>query len=130
MALYSRSGRPRPQSGGFELATWYFMRLSGVALFALALIHFSLQHFVFDPSQQTSTWIFNQRWNSLFWRGFDWLLLMMVLFHSFLGIRTVTMDYLKGGRRTLALMVLYLVGVVLFVMGTIVVFSVSLPLGK
>ena len=40
------------------------------------------------------------------------------------------MDYLKGGRRTLALMVLYLVGVVLFVMGTIVVFSVSLPLGK
>ena len=130
MALYSRSGRPRPQSGGFELATWYFMRLSGVALFALALIHFSLQHFVFDPSQQTSTWIFNQRWNSLFWRGFDWLLLMMVLFHSFLGIRTVTMDYLKGGRRTLALMLLYLVGVGLFAMGTIVVFSVPLPMGK
>ena len=130
MALYSRSGRPRPQSGGFELAAWYFMRLSGVALFALALIHFSLQHFVFDPSQQTSTWIFNQRWNSLFWRGFDWLLLMMVLFHSFLGIRTVTMDYLKGGRRTLALMLLYLVGVVLFAMGTIVVFSVPLPMGK
>ena len=30
MALYSRSGRPKPQSGGFELAAWYFMRLSGV----------------------------------------------------------------------------------------------------
>ena len=130
MALYSRSGRPRPQSGGFELAAWYFMRLSGVALFALALIHFSLQHFASDPKDQTSTWIFEQRWNSLFWRGFDWLLLMMVLFHSFLGIRTVTMDYVKGGRRTLALMVLYLVGVVLFAMGTIVVFSVQLPMAK
>ena len=51
MALYSRSGRPRPQSGGFELAAWYFMRLSGVALFVLALAHFSLVHFLFDPSQ-------------------------------------------------------------------------------
>ena len=37
MTLYSRSGRPRPLSGGFEIAAWYFMRLSGVALFVLAL---------------------------------------------------------------------------------------------
>ena len=130
MALYSRSGRPRPQSGGFELAAWYFMRLSGVALFVLALAHFSLQHFLFDPSTETSQWIFNQRWNSLFWRGFDWLLLMMVVLHAFLGIRTVTMDYLKGGRRTLALSILYMVGALVFVMGTIVVFSVPLTLGK
>ena len=130
MALYSRSGRPRPQSGGFELAAWYFMRLSGVALFVLALVHFSLQHFASDPKDQTSQWIFEQRWNSLFWRGFDWLLLMMVLLHAFLGIRTVTMDYIKGGRRTLALTTLYLVGVVVFVMGTVVVFSVPLPMAK
>ena len=127
MALYSRSGRPRPQSGGFELAAWYFMRFSGVALCVLALTHFSLEHFLFDPSQEDSTWIFNQRWNSLFWRGFDWLLLMMVLLHAFLGMRTVTMDYLQGGRRTLALTSLYLVGVVLFAMGTIAVATLQFP---
>jgi len=123
MALYSRSGRPRPLSGGFELAAWYFMRLSGVALLVLALTHFSLQHFVTDPKDQTSQWIFDQRWNSIFWRGFDWLLLTMVVFHSFAGMRTVTMDYLRGGRRTLALMSLYLVGIVVFAMGTVVVFA-------
>ena len=123
MTLYSRSGRPRPLSGGFELAAWYFMRLSGVALLVLALTHFSMQHFITDPKDQTSQWIFDQRWNSLFWRGFDWLLLMMVVFHSFVGIRTVTMDYLKGGRRTFALMGLYLVGFVVFTIGTIVVFA-------
>jgi len=128
MALYSRSGRPRPASGGFELAAWYFMRLSGVLLFVLALIHFSLQHFLFDPSQETSTWIFQQRWNSLFWRGFDWLLLMTVVLHAFLGVRTVTMDYLKGGKRTFALMTLYLIGAIVLVMGTIVVFSIPLPM--
>jgi succinate dehydrogenase / fumarate reductase membrane anchor subunit len=126
MALYSRSGRPRPQRGGFELAAWYYMRLSGVALFVLALTHFSLQHFVSDPSEQTSSWIFEQRWNSLFWRALDWTLLMMVLSHAFLGMRTVTMDYLRGGRRTFALTLLYLAGVVVFVMGTVVVFS-TLP---
>ncbi len=127
MALYSRSGRPRPQSGGFELASWYFMRLSGVALFVMALLHFSLQHFVSDPSTQTANWIFTQRWNSLFWRSFDWLLLVLVLLHAFLGIRTVTMDYLKGGKRTVALSALYLLGVLVFAMGTLVVFTVKMP---
>jgi succinate dehydrogenase / fumarate reductase membrane anchor subunit len=129
MAIYSRSGRPRPQSGGFELFAWYYMRLSGVALFVMALAHFSLQHFLFDPSQETSQWIFDQRWNSIFWRSFDWLLLMMVVSHAFLGVRTVTMDYLKGGKRTLALTALYMVGIVIFVMGTSVVLSVQFPGG-
>ena len=127
MALYSRSGRPKPQSGGFELAAWYFMRLSGVALFVLALIHFSVMHFVFDPSTEKAAWIFSARWNDILLRTFDWLLLMMVLTHAFLGIRTVTMDYLKGGPRTLVLATLSLVGVVLFVMGTSVVLSLQLP---
>ena len=127
MALYSRSGRPRPQSGGFELAAWYFMRLSGVALFVLALTHFSMQHFLSDPKDQTANWIFTQTWNSVFRRGLDWLMLVFVLLHAFLGMRTVTMDYLKGGKRTLILSVLYLVGAAVFAMGTIVVFTVKLP---
>ncbi len=126
MSLYTRSGRAKPQGGGLELAVWYLMRLSGVALFVLALGHFSIQHFIFDPSQQTSAWIFNQRWNSLFWRGFDWLLLMMVLFHSFMGVRTVATDYLKGGARLVVLTGIYLVAVVLFVMGTVVVLAMPL----
>src|ERR1035437_4159745 len=92
MALYSRSGRPRPQSGGFELAAWYFMRLSGVALFVLALTHFSMQHFLSDPKDQTANWIFTQAWNSVFRRGLDWLMLVFVLLHGFLGMRTVTME--------------------------------------
>ena len=127
MALYSRSGRPRPQSGGFELAAWYFMRLSGVALFVLALAHFSMQHFLSDPKDQTASWIFTQAWNSGLRRGLDWLMLVIVLAHIFLGVRTVTMDYLKGGWRILVLSALYLVGPVVFAMGTIVDFTVKIP---
>ena len=125
MALYSRSGRPRPQRGGFELAAWYYMRVSGVALFVLALTHFSVMHFVFDPAQEKSGFI-SARWDDVLIRSFDWLFLIVVLSHAFLGIRTVTMDYLRGGRRTLALMALSLLGIVIFVMGTMVVMTANI----
>ena len=125
MSLYSRSGRPHPQSGGFELAAWYYMRLSGVALFVLALTHFSVMHFLFDPAQEKSGFI-SARWDDIAIRSFDWLFLIVVLSHAFLGIRTVTMDYLRGGRRTLALMVLSIAGIVIFVMGTMVVVTANI----
>jgi succinate dehydrogenase / fumarate reductase membrane anchor subunit len=125
--MYSRSGRPRPQSGGFELAIWYYMRLSGVALFVLALTHFSVQHFVSDPKDQTAAWIFAEAWNNVLRRFLDWLMLVFVLSHAVLGMRTVTMDYVKGGLRTLALSVLWLVGAIVFAMGSLVVFTVTLP---
>lgn len=125
MALYSRSGRPRPQSGGFELAAWYYMRLSGLALFVLALTHFSVMHFLFDPAQEKSGFI-SARWDDIAIRSFDWLFLIVVLSHAFLGIRTVTMDYLQGGRRTLALMALSIVGIVVFVLGTLVVMTANI----
>ncbi|HEX8938995.1 MAG TPA: hypothetical protein VF763_02440 [Candidatus Limnocylindrales bacterium] len=127
MSLYTRSGRPRPQGSGLELAIWYLMRLSGVALFVLALAHFSIMHFLFDPANQTAEWIASQRWNSLLWRSFDWLLLMAVLFHSFMGVRTVVGDYVKGGNRTVAMSALYLVALALFAIGTIVVMNLPVP---
>jgi hypothetical protein len=37
------------------------------------------------------------------------------------------MDYIKGGKRTLVLSVLYLAGAAVLAMGTIVVFTVKLP---
>ncbi len=129
MATITRAGRARPQGGaGFEMAVWYLIRLSGLALFVLALSHFSITHFVSDPAEQTSQWILDERWSGLFWRTIDWLMLQMVVFHSFLGMRTVLGDYLKGGVRTAALMALYLLALVVFVMGTVAVMSVPVGL--
>jgi succinate dehydrogenase / fumarate reductase membrane anchor subunit len=123
MSRYSTIGRPRPQGGGLELAIWYLMRLSGLALFVLALSHFLIVHLVVDPSQQNANWIQQVRWSSMFWRAFDWTLLMMVLLHAFMGVRTVISDYAGGGARTALLMALYLTGIVLFVIGTMVVMT-------
>lgn len=123
--MSQRINRPRPQGGGLELAAWYLVRLSGLGLFVLALAHFSILHFLFDPSQETSSFIFGQRWNDLVWRVLDWSLLMLVILHSFLGVRTVVGDYVKGGTRTALMSGLYLLALLLFVLGTIVV--VGLP---
>lgn len=118
------SGRLRPTGSGFEVAVWYLMRVTGVALFVLALAHFSILHFIFDPAQQTAEFIAGQRWNQLFWRAFDWLLLMTVLFHGFLGMRTVLADYIHGARaRMVTMSLLYIVAIVLFIIGTVVVLT-------
>ncbi|MBF6606176.1 MAG: succinate dehydrogenase/fumarate reductase transmembrane subunit [Candidatus Limnocylindrales bacterium] len=123
MAIYSRSGRRRPSGGGFELFAWYLMRITGLGLFVLALAHFLILHVLYDPSQENATFIAHVRWSSLFWRVMDWSLLMLVLFHAFLGVRTVIGDYAKGGTRMFLLTALYLLGFALFVAGTSVVLT-------
>ena len=123
----TRSGSARPQGSGFELAVWYLMRLTGLALFVLALSHFSITHFLFDPAEQTSQWIVDTRWGDLLWRTVDWLMLSTVIFHAFMGIRTVLQDYTGGGARTALTMLLYLVALALFAMGTLAVATLGFP---
>jgi len=122
-ARYSRSGRVKPQGSGFEVASWYLMRLSGLGLFVLVLTHYLILHVIHEPAAQDADFITQMRWNNLFWRAFDWLMLMLVLFHSFMGMRTVVIDYVRGGSRTVVLSVLYLLAVALFVIGTLVVMT-------
>jgi succinate dehydrogenase hydrophobic anchor subunit len=124
----TRSGRAKPQGGGWELAIWYLMRLTGLGLFVTALGHYIVVHFLWDPSEQTATWIFDERWGNIAWRTVDWLMLTFVVFHAFMGMRTVVQDYTRGGLRIAATMVLYLGAIALFVMGTIVVATFQAPI--
>ena len=120
--------RARPVGSRREVVVWYLMRVTGVALFVLALAHFSILHFIWDPAEQTAEFVANERWNQLFWRGFDWLLLMTVLFHGFLGMRTVVLDYIRGTRwRTTLMWLLYVTGAFLFVIGTQVILTLPAP---
>jgi succinate dehydrogenase / fumarate reductase membrane anchor subunit len=120
--------RIRPARGGRELLIWYLMRITGVALFVLALAHFSILHFIWDPAEQTAEFIAAERWNQIFWRGFDWLLLMTVLFHAFLGMRTVALDYVhRPVWRAITLSVLYVTAVVILVIGTQVILTLPVP---
>ena len=61
----------------------------------------------------------------MFWRVYDWLMLMLVLFHGFMGMRVVISDYVDGRARRCSSALLYLLAIALFVMGTIVVFTLA-----
>ncbi len=120
----SSSGRARPSGSRRELLSWYLMRLTGVALFVLALTHFSILHFLFDPAEQTAEFIAEERWNRIFWRAFDWLLLMTVLFHGFVGMRTVILDNIRSERnRVLIVYLLYGLAALVFILGTQVILT-------
>ena len=117
-------GRMRPRGSRRETFAWYTIRITGLMLFVLALAHFSILHFIYDPAQQTAEFIATQRWNQLWWRVVDWLLLMSVLFHGFLGVRTVVMDYVhRPALREFTLLLLYTTGVLLFIIGTQVILT-------
>ncbi len=126
---YSRSGSPRPARQGSERTIWYLMRLTGLALFVLSLSHFLILHVLYDPKDQTAVFIANVRWSSLFWRANDWLFVIVVIVHSMLGMRIVVGDYVKGRARTALMSLIYLLGLVLFAFGSIVIFTLAKPAG-
>ena len=123
----SRSGRVRPSGSGWELAIWYLMRLTGLGLFITAMAHYIIVHFLYDPKDQTAQWILDERWGSLAWRTADWLMLTFVVFHAFMGMRTVVQDYTTGGMRTFLTGLLYLGALVIFAMGTLAVATLNFP---
>ncbi len=127
MTRITSAGTAKPQGGGWELVVWYGMRLTGLGLFVTALGHYMITHFLSDPANQSSSWIIDQRWGSIAWRTVDWLMLAFVIFHAFMGMRTVVQDYTSGGVRTVLTMALYLSAAVLFAMGTIVVATLPFP---
>ena len=121
---HSISGRPRPTGSKVDLYVWWAVRLSSLALFVLALAHFTMTHFVF-AADQSAEWVRQTRWNSVALRALDWGMLMAVLVHGFLGMRTVLQDYVPSRVRSLSLGALYLLALILFVLGTQVV--IALP---
>lgn len=126
MSGVPRSRQPRPARRGRELTFWLLTRYSAVALFVLALAHFSMTHFIYDPANQTAEWITQMRWNSLAVRLLDWSMLFIVLVHSFLGMRTVVMDYLKGRVQDVVLTLLWILAATLVVLGSNVVLTLPL----
>lgn len=103
------------------------MRVSGLALVLLAGGHLFVTHYLNVPSDTTFDFVAG-RWANPFWRTFDWLLLMMALWHGVLGLRYSIEDYLRRpALRTAAFGLMWLTGVVFFALGTITIFVFDAP---
>ncbi|MDA8116487.1 MAG: succinate dehydrogenase hydrophobic membrane anchor subunit [Actinomycetota bacterium] len=127
MSILERSAsRPgstpnRRSRQNFETWSWFFMRISGLILFFLALIHFSLTHIFNDVTTTTVSFV-AKRWANPFWRVFDWLLLTLGLLHGSNGLRFIMDDYVRNPRKRAALKAfMYSLAVALFILGTITI---------
>jgi succinate dehydrogenase / fumarate reductase, membrane anchor subunit len=114
-------GRERPL-GGFELWTWLFMRISGLLLLVLAVGHTLIMHLPAGGVSRIDFGFVAVRWQSPFWRTWDWMLLMLALVHGIIGLRNITLDYVrKPGIRFALTISYYVIGFTLLVLGTVIV---------
>lgn len=117
-ARESSAGRA-PGRRSAEAWSWVFMRLSGLALVLLALVHFAITHIVNDVVSTDYDFV-AQRWHNPLWRLFDWLLLVLALGHGANGLRWIVDDYVRRpGRRKAAKTVVYGLTATLVVIGTL-----------
>ena len=114
--------RPRPASN-FELYSWFFMRISAIVLFVLALFHLVYMHLVIGLDAITFE-IIAERWQSPGWRLFDLFLLVFGWIHGANGVRIVLDDYIHPqGWKILVKSILYVVTFVLIVLGAYIIFT-------
>jgi succinate dehydrogenase / fumarate reductase membrane anchor subunit len=112
--------RPRQN---FETWAWLFMRISGLILFFLSLIHMYIMHIENDVTRTTVSFVAH-RWSNPLWRLFDWLLLALGLLHGGNGLRTIVNDYVhRPVTKAITKTLLYGAGSVLFLLGTITVLT-------
>ena len=108
---------------GAERLIWYFMRVSGALLIVLTGGHLFITHYLNVPSETTFSFV-AARWANPYWRTFDWLLLMLALWHGVLGLRYSVQDYLRSpAARTAGLAVMWALGIVFFALGTVTIFA-------
>lgn len=110
--------RPRQN---FETWSWYFMRISGLILIFMALVHFAITHIIYDVTETSADFV-AARWDNPLWRAYDWTLLALGLTHGLNGLRWIIDDYVRSPRsRATVKAVLYTITGVLFAYGTLTI---------
>src|SRR5918999_1814960 len=122
------SAERRPSS--FEIWSWFFMRLSGIVLLFLVLIHLYIMHLVDEGVERVNFEFVAARWDNVGWKTFDWILLFLALLHGVNRLRIIIEDYVRSpGLRTTVKGALYTVAVILMIMGTAVIITFDPTVG-
>ncbi|MDQ4064487.1 MAG: succinate dehydrogenase hydrophobic membrane anchor subunit [Actinomycetota bacterium] len=113
---------PERRPSSFEVWSWFFMRISGVVVLLLVLIHLYVMHVMDGGVERVSFAFVAERWDNVGWKTFDWIMLFLALLHGANGLRIVIDDYIRTpGTRAAVKTVLYTATVILMIMGTAVV---------
>jgi succinate dehydrogenase / fumarate reductase, membrane anchor subunit len=118
----------RPSSS--EVWWWFFMRISGVVLVFLVLIHVYIMHLIGEGVERVNFAFVARRWDNVGWKTFDWVMLVLAVLHGTNGLRIVIDDYVrKPGVRTAIKGSLYAVAGILMIMGTAVIVTFTPEIG-
>jgi succinate dehydrogenase / fumarate reductase membrane anchor subunit len=122
------SAERRPSS--FEIWSWFFMRISGIVLLFLVLIHLYIMHLVDAGVERVNFEFVSARWDNVGWKSFDWILLFLALLHGVNGLRIIVDDYVRSpGLRTAIKGALYTVATILMIIGTAVIITFDPTVG-
>jgi len=109
-------------AGGFELFAWYFMRISGLALVFLALVHLFITHILNNVENINYEFVAN-RWaaphTGFIWRLWDLAMINLAVFHGGNGLRQILDEYvINRSRRVLTHTLIWSCAALLMVRGT------------
>lgn len=107
-----------------EVWWWFFMRISGIILLFLVLIHIYVVHLVGEGVERVDFAFVSQRWDNVGWKTFDWTMLVLALLHGSNGLRIIIDDYVRSdGLRTTVKATLYTLTAILMIMGSAVLIT-------
>ncbi|MBU4215151.1 MAG: succinate dehydrogenase hydrophobic membrane anchor subunit [Actinobacteria bacterium] len=123
-----RAPRPGPgrrvTRGNLELASWVFMRVSGVVLVILIFGHLFVNLVAGGGVKAIDFAFVAGKWADLRWRVWDLLMLWLAMVHGTNGLRTIINDYAEKSATRLWLKVLLAASAILVVvLGTLVIFT-------
>jgi succinate dehydrogenase / fumarate reductase, membrane anchor subunit len=90
-----RRSRPAAGRSGFEVFSWFFMRISGLLLIFLALYHLIWWNLVIGVEHLDSQVVI-ERWNNPLWRFFNVALVSFAMLHGLNGARYSIEDYVRN----------------------------------
>jgi succinate dehydrogenase / fumarate reductase, membrane anchor subunit len=86
---------PTGSRGGFEVFSWFFMRITGLALIFLALYHLIWWNLVIGVEHIDSQ-VVAERWSNPLWRFFNVALVSFAMLHGLNGARYSIEDYIRN----------------------------------
>ena len=118
--------RPKA-SERFETFAWLYMRVSGLLLILMVLVHFGIMHLYYGVEHIDFS-VVAARYGTPFWRVYDLVLVLLAVTHGMNGAKMILDDYVHPRSwRTAILCVVWAIGFIFLVMGgfTILTFHIQ-----
>jgi succinate dehydrogenase / fumarate reductase cytochrome b subunit len=130
LILSASNSRAAPTASQFETVAWSFMRLSGLVLVIVVLLHLFIMHIERDIAAVTGQFVVDRFRANPIWIAIDLTMLLLAWLHGLNGVRIVLTDYMRrGSPRRIVLGAIGAFGLVWLVVGGIVLFIIPTALG-